>query len=80
MLIAEDNPGNVKLATRLLEKRGHKVAVANNGQEALDLLDAELYDTLGQRAQRLATRLGEACDAAGFTASFPVVGTWVGVL
>jgi len=41
ILVAEDNPVNVKLATRLLEKRGHEVWVANNGQEALDLIDSD---------------------------------------
>ena len=41
VLLAEDNPVNVKLASRLLEKRGHNVVVAGNGREALDLLQAE---------------------------------------
>jgi CheY-like chemotaxis protein len=40
VLLAEDNPVNVKLATRLLQKRGHKVVVAGNGREALELLDS----------------------------------------
>jgi len=34
-------PVNVKLASRLLEKRGHNVVVAGNGREAPDLLRAE---------------------------------------
>jgi len=41
VLLAEDNPVNVTLATRLLEKRGHHVVVAGNGQEALDLLQGD---------------------------------------
>jgi len=41
VLLAEDNPVNVKLASRLLEKRGHDVVVAGNGQEALDILAGE---------------------------------------
>ncbi len=41
VLLAEDNPVNVKLAVRLLEKRGHKVVVAGTGREALDLLEEE---------------------------------------
>jgi PAS domain S-box-containing protein len=41
VLLAEDNPVNVKLASRLLEKRGHVVTVAGNGQEALDLIAAD---------------------------------------
>lgn len=47
VLLAEDNPVNVKLATRLLEKRGHTVVVANNGQEALDeMLSSGPFDVV----------------------------------
>ncbi len=35
ILLAEDNPVNQKLAVRLLEKLGHRVTVAENGQQAL---------------------------------------------
>jgi PAS domain S-box-containing protein len=38
VLVAEDNPINVKLATRLLKKRGHEVVVAANGREALEIV------------------------------------------
>ena len=41
VLLAEDNPVNVKLATRLLEKRGHDVVVAGNGEEAVELLESD---------------------------------------
>jgi CheY-like chemotaxis protein len=41
VLLAEDNPVNVTLATRLLEKRGHDVVVADNGRQALALLDSD---------------------------------------
>ena len=34
VLLAEDNPVNVKLASRLLEKRGHNVVVAGNGRSS----------------------------------------------
>ena len=44
VLLAEDNTVNQRLASRLLEKRGHTVTVANNGQEALNLLDRTSYD------------------------------------
>ena len=36
ILLAEDNPVNQLLAVRLLEKRGHHVTVANNGNEAVN--------------------------------------------
>jgi two-component system sensor histidine kinase/response regulator len=41
ILLVEDNSVNQLVAKRLLEKRGHTVAVANDGQEALAILDAE---------------------------------------
>jgi two-component system, sensor histidine kinase and response regulator len=41
ILLAEDNPVNQKVASRLLEKTGHTVTVAENGQVALDLLDSQ---------------------------------------
>jgi two-component system sensor histidine kinase/response regulator len=39
ILLVEDNRINQLVARRLLEKRGHTVAVANNGREALSILD-----------------------------------------
>jgi two-component system sensor histidine kinase/response regulator len=44
VLLAEDNTVNQRLATRLLEKRGHRVTVANNGQEAIALLGHSSFD------------------------------------
>ena len=44
ILLAEDNQVNQKLAIHLLEKRGHSVAVANNGREALEWLNKEPFD------------------------------------
>jgi CheY-like chemotaxis protein len=44
VLLVEDNPVNQRLATRLLEKRGHIVTVANNGQEALAALGRDSFD------------------------------------
>ncbi len=44
VLLAEDNPINQKLAVRLLEKQGHTIRVANNGQEALSALEQEHFD------------------------------------
>jgi CheY-like chemotaxis protein len=44
ILLAEDNPINQKLATRLLERCGHHVTVAGNGKEALAALETCAYD------------------------------------
>ena len=44
MLLAEDNAVNQRLATRLLEKRGHRVVVAVSGRETLELLEKEEFD------------------------------------
>jgi two-component system sensor histidine kinase/response regulator len=44
VLLAEDSAVTQRLATRLLEKRGHRVAVACNGREALDALENEKFD------------------------------------
>jgi two-component system sensor histidine kinase/response regulator len=44
VLLAEDNAVNRRLAVRLLEKRGHTVVVANNGREALAMVQQERFD------------------------------------
>jgi CheY-like chemotaxis protein len=44
VLLAEDNVVNQRLVVRLLEKRGHRVAVAENGLKALAALQKEDFD------------------------------------
>ena len=44
ILVAEDNAVNQLLAKRTLEKAGHSVVVAGNGEEALDALRHEAFD------------------------------------
>jgi two-component system, sensor histidine kinase and response regulator len=44
ILVAEDNAVNQRLIHRLLEKRGHRVKLAGNGREALQLLEVEPFD------------------------------------
>jgi signal transduction histidine kinase/ligand-binding sensor domain-containing protein/CheY-like chemotaxis protein len=46
ILLAEDNPVNQLVAVRLLEKQGHSVRVAPNGQEALKALGEESFDLI----------------------------------
>ena len=46
VLIVEDNPVNQTVATRILEKAGHHVVIANNGAEALDAFDSESFDLI----------------------------------
>jgi signal transduction histidine kinase/CheY-like chemotaxis protein len=44
VLLVEDNRVNQRLATRLLEKRGHFVSIAGDGREALAALEKESFD------------------------------------
>jgi CheY-like chemotaxis protein/HPt (histidine-containing phosphotransfer) domain-containing protein len=46
ILLAEDNPVNQKLATRLLQRLGAEVQVASNGIEALQALRASDFDAV----------------------------------
>jgi two-component system sensor histidine kinase/response regulator len=46
VLLAEDNRINQIVATRSLEKMGHSVVVAGNGNEALSLLTAQPFDLI----------------------------------
>jgi len=46
VLLVEDNPVNQELALRLLERQGHQIKVANNGQEAVDLFEAGNFDVI----------------------------------
>jgi|SRR5215469_11414254 len=46
ILVAEDNLVNQRLIVRLLEKRGHRVVVAGNGQEVLAGLEKERFDLI----------------------------------
>ncbi|HTE34785.1 MAG TPA: two-component regulator propeller domain-containing protein [Chryseolinea sp.] len=47
ILLAEDNPVNQKLTTRVLTKLGYdKIAVAQNGMEVMERLDEQHYDLI----------------------------------
>jgi two-component system sensor histidine kinase/response regulator len=40
ILLVEDNPVNQTVATKLLEKAGHELTLATNGEEAIELFDS----------------------------------------
>ena len=44
ILLAEDNEVNQRIISRMLEQGGHTVKVVNNGEEALNALDEEMFD------------------------------------
>lgn len=44
ILLAEDNPVNRKLATRIIEKAGHRVIAVSNGREALERIAVQDFD------------------------------------
>ena len=46
VLLADDNVVNQRLATSLLERRGHRVTIAHNGKEALAAIDREAFDAV----------------------------------
>lgn len=46
VLLVEDNPVNRLVAQRILDTFGIEVVTADNGQQALDLLRAELFDAV----------------------------------
>lgn len=57
---------------------GNPLATAA-GRAALGELTDEAYALLRARAERLSSVLGDACNGAGLAASFPLVGTLVGM-
>ena len=46
ILLVEDNPVNQTVAVKMLEKVGHTLTVAANGQEALDYFEKERFDII----------------------------------
>jgi two-component system sensor histidine kinase/response regulator len=46
ILVAEDNRINQRVALGMLEKRGHKTTIAENGREVLALLESQTFDLI----------------------------------
>src|SRR5439155_25785749 len=46
VLLAEDNAVNQRLATSLLQRRGHRVTIARNGKEALAAIERHRFDAV----------------------------------
>lgn len=44
ILVAEDNPINQLVITKILERAGHHVQIAEDGERALDMLEAHTFD------------------------------------
>ncbi|MDX2254287.1 MAG: response regulator [Pseudanabaenaceae cyanobacterium bins.39] len=44
ILLVEDNPMNQKLATLMMQKFGYSVDIANNGIEAIQFVEKQVYD------------------------------------
>jgi len=46
ILLAEDNPVNQRLASRLFEKRGHSVVIVGNGRAAVEAFAKQAFDVI----------------------------------
>ncbi|MEE8269316.1 MAG: response regulator [Nitrospinaceae bacterium] len=46
ILLADDNPVNRDLTTRLLERKGHEITTAENGKEAVDRFLEGSFDVI----------------------------------
>lgn len=44
ILVAEDNPVNRKVVSKILEREGHEVCLVENGEQALELLEEREFD------------------------------------
>lgn len=44
VLVADDNPVNLRVATRVLRDMGHSGVLVNDGEKALKALDAQTFD------------------------------------
>ena len=53
VLVVEDNRVNQRVAAGLLSRRGHDVTIAQNGSEAVTLVDTQVFDVVSTDATRV---------------------------
>jgi two-component system sensor histidine kinase RpfC len=46
VLVADDNPTNREVISKILERGGHSAMLVNDGEQALDALEREAFDTV----------------------------------
>jgi CheY-like chemotaxis protein len=79
ILLVEDNEVNALIVLGLLEETDYQVSVANNGQEALEMLGKEIFDCLlmdcqmpimdGYEATRIIRKGGNTIPIIALTAN-----------
>jgi CheY-like chemotaxis protein/HPt (histidine-containing phosphotransfer) domain-containing protein len=84
ILLAEDNITNQRVATRIVERLGHRLDIAANGAEAVEAVKRHAYDVVLMDVQMPemdgfeATRLIRALSPAG--ANIPIIAMTASVL
>ncbi|HDK16883.1 MAG TPA: response regulator, partial [Nitrospirae bacterium] len=79
ILLAEDNILNQRLAVRILEREGHAVEVAGNGQEVLEVLKKQRFDLVLMDVQMPemdgieAARIIRNSKGSGFDPEIPII-------
>ncbi len=79
ILLAEDNKINQRFISRILEKGGHTVVIAENGKEVLELLSAAVFDVVLMDIQMPemdgieTTRIIRSSSESGGTPHVPII-------